>query len=164
VVAQVGSHKSVTLPSRMPESEHLKDLEPLGWIHTQPNEVPQLLPSDVIAHARLVTDSKSWDPDKAIVMTCSITPGACSLTAYRLTPTGLEWGKKNRDAGEFPEVKTHYLTNTDCIASPFSFRSMASRALPWGLSLSVCVHYRATARRATRRCRCCCRTASWASS
>lgn len=105
VCGQVGSHKAVTLPLRLPESEHLKDLEPLGWIHTQPNELPQLPPTDVIAHARLIADSKAaWDPDKAIVMTCSITPGACSLTAYRLTPQGLEWGKANRDAGDMPQV------------------------------------------------------------
>ena len=29
-------------------------LEPLGWLHTQPNELPQLAPGDVTAHARML--------------------------------------------------------------------------------------------------------------
>lgn len=37
MVPQVGSHQSVTLPNQMPDHEYLKNLEPLGWIHTQPN-------------------------------------------------------------------------------------------------------------------------------
>ena len=37
----------------------------------------------------------AFDPDKSIVITCSPTPGSFSLTAYRLTPKGVEWGKAN---------------------------------------------------------------------
>lgn len=37
----------------------------------------------------------AFDPDKSIVITCSPTPGSFSLTAYRLTPKGAEWGKAN---------------------------------------------------------------------
>jgi len=28
-------------------------------------------------------------------MTCSFTPGSCSLTAYKLTPAGFEWAKQH---------------------------------------------------------------------
>jgi pre-mRNA-processing factor 8 len=35
-------------------------------------------------------------------VTCSFTPGSCSLTAYKLTPGGYEWGRANRDAGANP--------------------------------------------------------------
>merc|ERR1711988_672337 len=47
---QLGNHQGVTLPHMLPEHEYLKDLEPLGWMHTQPNELPQLAPQDVCKH------------------------------------------------------------------------------------------------------------------
>jgi pre-mRNA-processing factor 8 len=100
LVPQVGNHLGVTLPTALPEHDYLEDLEPLGWIHTQPNELPQLPAGDVVHHARLLQDNKStWDAAKAIVVTCSFTPGSCSLTAYKLTPKGYEWGQKNRESG-----------------------------------------------------------------
>jgi len=85
---QWGTHQAVTLPDQIPEHELLKTMEPLGWIHTQPNESPQLAPQDLILHSRMLQDNKSWDPEKAIIITCSFTPGSCSLTAYRATPAG----------------------------------------------------------------------------
>ncbi|KAG5176712.1 NUC071 domain-containing protein [Tribonema minus] len=97
IVPQVGNHQGVTLPHMLPDHEYLEELEPLGWLHTQPNELPQLPPGDVVAHARITADNKSWDPEKTVVITCSFTPGSCSLTAYKLTQQGLEWGKANRD-------------------------------------------------------------------
>lgn len=87
------------------------DLEPLGWIHTQPNELPQLSPVDIITHARLLGDHPSWDSEKCCILTCSFTPGSCSLTAYRVTPAGAEWGKVNKDTGGAnPQgyLPTHY--------------------------------------------------------
>jgi len=96
---QWGTHQGVTIPNQLPEHQFLKGLEPLGWIHTQPNELPQLSPQDVVTHATIVTENKAWDPEKTITVTCSFTPGSCSLTAYRLTPTGLEWGRDNKDKG-----------------------------------------------------------------
>ena len=40
IVPQVGNHQAVTLPHQLPDHDYLEDLEPLGWIHTQPNETP----------------------------------------------------------------------------------------------------------------------------
>jgi len=99
LVPQVGNHLGVTLPHNLPDHEYLEDLEPLGWLHTQPNELPTLPSGDVVATARILADNKSWDGEKAVVVTCSFTPGSCSLTAYKLTPQGYEWGQKNRDSG-----------------------------------------------------------------
>jgi len=99
---QLGTHQSVTLPTMLPEHEYLEDLEPLGWIHTQPNELPQLSPLDVTTHARIMQDNKSWDGEKSVIMTCSFTPGSCSLTAYKLTPGGYKWGRANKDMGHSP--------------------------------------------------------------
>ncbi len=41
---QAVTHQSVQLPNTLPQDEYLRELEPLGWIHTQPNELPQLSP------------------------------------------------------------------------------------------------------------------------
>jgi pre-mRNA-processing factor 8 len=46
---------------------------------------------------------KSWDGERCIVVTCSFTPGSCSLTAYKLTPAGYEWGRQNRDSSANPK-------------------------------------------------------------
>lgn len=41
---QWGNHQLVNLPAGLPEHDYLRELEPLGWIHTQPNEAPQMAP------------------------------------------------------------------------------------------------------------------------
>lgn len=51
-------------------SAHQQEMEPLGWIHTQPNESPQLSPQDVTTHAKIMADNPSWDGEKTIIITC----------------------------------------------------------------------------------------------
>lgn len=65
---------------------------------------------DVTMHANMLQGQKSWDGERCIVMTCSFTPGSCSLTAYRLTPSGYEWGRQNKDTSTNPVgyLPTHY--------------------------------------------------------
>ena len=110
MVPQLGTHQSVTMPGMLPQHEYLKEMEPLGWIHTQPNELPQLSPQDVSIHARIMSDNLAWDGEKTIIITCSFTPGSVSLTAYKLTPSGFEWGKANLDKGNNPKgyLPSHY--------------------------------------------------------
>ncbi|XP_061351299.1 pre-mRNA-processing-splicing factor 8A isoform X1 [Gastrolobium bilobum] len=107
---QWGTHQQVHLPSALPENDFLNDLEPLGWMHTQPNELPQLSPQDLTSHAKILENNKQWDGEKCIILTCSFTPGSCSLTAYKLTPSGYEWGRVNKDTGSNPHgyLPTHY--------------------------------------------------------
>ena len=107
---QWGNHQQVHLPASLPEHDSLRDLEPLGWLHTQPNELPQLSPADVTQQANMLEAHKTWDGDKCVVVTCSFTPGSCSLTAYKLTPGGYEWGRQNKDMGANPQgyLPTHY--------------------------------------------------------
>ena len=76
---QWGTHQTVHLPQNLPQHEYLKELEPLGWIHTQPNELPQLSPQDICTHAKVMADHSAWDGEKTIIITCSFTPGSCSL-------------------------------------------------------------------------------------
>jgi pre-mRNA-processing factor 8 len=111
MVPQWGTHQHVNLPHQLPEHEYLQDYEPLGWIHTQPNEMPQLPPQDVTQHARIMANNKTWDGERTIIITCAFTPGSCSLTAYKLTPAGYEWGRQNKDitgANPVGYLPTHY--------------------------------------------------------
>ncbi|CAG8523670.1 4130_t:CDS:2 [Ambispora gerdemannii] len=98
IVPQYGTHQSVQLPNTLPNHEYLQDLEPLGLLVTQPFETAQLSPTILSLHARIVAENKAyWDADKTISMTVSFTPGSCSLTAYKLTPSGFEWARSNKD-------------------------------------------------------------------
>lgn len=54
-------------------------MEPLGWIHTQPNESPQLSPQDVTTHAKVMADNPSWDGEKTIIITCRSVSQQASL-------------------------------------------------------------------------------------
>ena len=54
MVLQVGNHQSVILPHQLPEHYYLNDLKLLGWLHTQPNELTQLPPNDVLMYSRVV--------------------------------------------------------------------------------------------------------------
>ncbi|KAJ2903259.1 pre-mRNA-splicing factor 8, partial [Coemansia aciculifera] len=102
LVPQWATHLQVHLPDRMPSHEYLRELEPLGWIHTMANELSHLSPQDATIHSRILarTADKAkarWDGERTVVMTCAFTPGSCSLTAYKLTPAGFEWGRDNKD-------------------------------------------------------------------
>jgi len=107
---QWGTHQTVHLPNCLPSHEYLSELEPLGWIHTQPNELPQLSPQDICTHAHVMAEHSAWDGEKTVIITCSFTPGSCSLTAYKLTPSGFEWGRTNTDKSNNPKgyLPSHY--------------------------------------------------------
>ena len=90
IVPQIGTRDSVSIPNQMPESEYLRNLEPLGWIHTQPEEKNMMTMQDSITHGKFLENS-TWGADRTIVLTVAFTPGSISLTAYRITPAGYEW-------------------------------------------------------------------------
>ncbi|ORZ34180.1 PRP8 pre-mRNA processing factor 8 [Catenaria anguillulae PL171] len=94
LVPQWGTPQMVKVPKQFPDDPNLKDLEPLGWIHTQPMELKHMAPLDAIHHAQFLQENAEWDGDKAISIACAFTPGSCSLSAYKLTPAGYEWARK----------------------------------------------------------------------
>jgi len=94
---QNGTHQSISLPNSFPDHEYLSDLEPLGWIHTQPSETSALSPYDCVLHGKMVQANRNWSVDASICITCSFTPGSVSLTAYKLNSSGLKWAKDNKD-------------------------------------------------------------------
>lgn len=110
ITPQCGTHQSVQLPEHLPTHDALKGLEPLGWVHSQPSEPRQLNPQDIVQHARLLADNGDWDGEKAVVVTVSMTPGSCSLTAYRLTPSGFEWGRQHAETPNVSAAPGYSLT------------------------------------------------------
>jgi pre-mRNA-processing factor 8 len=108
---QRGTHQMVYLPNQLPNHKLLDDLEPLGWMHTQPNELSSLSPHDVVTHSNIMVDHLHGEQDKTIIITLSFTPGSCSLAAYRITASGYDWAKKQASAQDInPQgyLPTHY--------------------------------------------------------
>ncbi|KAK1147481.1 pre-mRNA-splicing factor 8 [Aspergillus melleus] len=97
MIPQVGNTREVQLSHQLPQHDYLKNLEPLGVIHTiSGNEPPYMAAADVTHHARLMNEHPSWDK-KTVTMTVSFTPGSVSLAAWGLTPQGYKWGAENKD-------------------------------------------------------------------
>ncbi|KYQ89964.1 hypothetical protein DLAC_08534 [Tieghemostelium lacteum] len=113
---QWGTPVFVNVPNQLPEHDYLKDLEPLGWIHTQPTELQQLSPQDVITQSKIMSDHKSWDPEKSIVISVSVS-WPVTLTAYRLTPQGYEWGKSNKDSLNYHGYQPQYAEKVQILLS-----------------------------------------------
>ncbi|CAN6700837.1 unnamed protein product [Malus baccata var. baccata] len=139
---QWGTHQQVHLPSALPDHDFLNDLEPLGWMHTQPNELPQLSPQDLTSHAKILENTKQWDGEKCIILTCSFTPGSCSLTAYKLTPSGYEWGRVNKDTGSNPHgyLPTHYEKVQMLLSDRFLGFYMIPDTDPWNYNFMGVKH------------------------
>ena len=100
MVPQIGGLRYIQLPQQLPQNELLKDLEPLGIIHTMSgNDLPYMSAMDVTDHARLINAHPTWDERKTLTVTVSFTPGSVSLSAWALTPQGYKWGAENKDVG-----------------------------------------------------------------
>lgn len=100
MVPQIGGLRNVQLPQQLPQHELLRDLEPLGVIHTMSgNELPYMSAMDVTDHARLLAAHPTWDKQNTLTVAVSFTPGSVSLSAWALTPQGYKWGAENRDVG-----------------------------------------------------------------
>ncbi|EIW70772.1 hypothetical protein TREMEDRAFT_38390 [Tremella mesenterica DSM 1558] len=96
-VPQRGTNNGVDLPLTLPKHDFLlKDLEPLGWIKTQSQEMDYLSAADVTTQAKIMAVHPEWGPS-SICVTCAFTPGSVSLAAWELTVAGFEWGRKNQD-------------------------------------------------------------------
>lgn len=111
MVPQFGTHQSVTLPENLPQHEMLKGLEALGWIHTQAQETRSLSPIDGIAHARLLSNHPTeWaGVERSLVLTCAMTPGSVSLTAWTLCTAGYNLALSAKDASSLAAWSTlHY--------------------------------------------------------
>ena len=97
MIPQVGNTRDIQLAHQLPQHDYLKDMEPLGIIHTSSGNEPHYMTAmDVTQHARLMNAHSSWDK-KTVTMTVTFTPGSVSLSAWALTPAGYKWGAENKD-------------------------------------------------------------------
>ena len=103
------------------------------------------LAQDVTAHAKMLEANKSWDGERCVVLTVSFTPGSCSLTAYKLTPGGYEWGRTNKDGAANPAgyLPTHYekvqmLLSDRCAAHGGLLVLLHNLLRGWRLSRTLC--------------------------
>lgn len=79
---QLGTHQNVSVPIQLPQHEYLEGMEALGWIHTQPSELPHLPPQDVTFQSKIMSENTAWDGEKTIVITCRC---VCSIVPLVLT-------------------------------------------------------------------------------
>lgn len=89
---QWGNFQTVFLPTNIPSHEMLSGLTPLGMIHTQPQELNALSAMDVINMSHILEQTKSWDGERCVTITSSFTPGSCTLSSYKVLPSGYKWG------------------------------------------------------------------------
>ncbi|AQZ09897.1 PRP8 (YHR165C) [Zygosaccharomyces parabailii] len=95
LVPQLGNGKAIQL-SKIPLQEdtpELKELELLGWIHTQTEDVKFMTAHDTATHSHLFSDIKR----DAIDLTVRLAPGSVSLAAYTLNDDGYSWGLQNKN-------------------------------------------------------------------
>ncbi|CAD5317711.1 unnamed protein product [Arabidopsis thaliana] len=99
-------------------------------------------PQDVTSHSRILENNKQWDGEKCIILTCSFTPGSCSLTSYKLTQTGYEWGRLNKDNGSNPHgyLPTHYEKVQMLLSDRFLGFYMVPESGPWNYSFTGVKH------------------------
>lgn len=70
---------------------------------------------------------------KCFFLVASFTPGSCSLTAYKLTPSGYEWGRQNTDKGNNPKgyLPSHYEKVQMLLSDRFLGFFMTPSQCPW---------------------------------
>lgn len=98
MMPQIGGLRNVQLPQKLPQSDFLDGMEPLGVIHTMSgSELPYMPAADVTEHAKLLDAHEEWDKTNTVTVSVSFTPGSVSLSAWGLTPQGYKWGAENKD-------------------------------------------------------------------
>uniref|UniRef100_A0A8C9LSU7 PROCT domain-containing protein n=1 Tax=Piliocolobus tephrosceles TaxID=591936 RepID=A0A8C9LSU7_9PRIM len=95
---QIGNYQSVTLSTHMPSNKYLHNLEILGWIHTQTTNCSSRDKEKRENESNTNNDDDDltnnlkyknvWDKNKSIILTCSFTPGSCTINAFKLTDEG----------------------------------------------------------------------------
>ncbi|KAF5642917.1 pre-mRNA-splicing factor spp42 [Fusarium tjaetaba] len=98
MIPQIGGLRNVQLPQRLPQSEFLEGMEPMGVIHTvSGSELPYMSAMDVTEHSKLLDAHNEWDKTNTVTVSVAFTPGSVSLSAWGLTPAGYKWGAENKD-------------------------------------------------------------------
>lgn len=151
-------------------------MEPLGWIHTQPNELPQLSPQDVTLHAKIMADNPTWDGEKTIIITCRLENFRgiqCFVGKLRIY---LEFRATNTALATHCHMQCIVMLSFIICPSPFIPASLLAlvrsrhssshrQAMNGGVAIRTQeIILMATSPHIMRKCRCFFQTGSWASS
>ena len=91
-VPQLGNSHTVQLGKLSMDNAYLQDLELLGWIHTQSQDLKYMSAPEITTHSKLFGNLGN-----AVDLAVCINPGSISLSAYTLSQEGYEWGSANKD-------------------------------------------------------------------
>ena len=71
-----------------------------------------------------------------LCLSSSFTPGSCSLASYKLTPSGYEWGRQNKDSGSNPHgyMPSHYERVQMLLSDRFLGFFMVPAHGPWNFN------------------------------
>jgi len=128
---QWGNQQQVKIPHTIPDHSYLKDLEPLGWIHTQPNDISDMQATDLVAHTRMLSMHPNWNGEKCICIVVAFTPGSCSLAAYKLNSQGYEAAKDLQDTSRPDDLYENIRSNiSDRVQLLLSDRFMGFYMVP----------------------------------
>lgn len=98
---QTGTLSSLSLFPHPPTTDFaLRNLQLVGWVHTQSSETLSLSFEDVLASCkieRVILEENEDDRFKFNVLTVSLVSGACSLSMYKVNAEGKKWGRTNME-------------------------------------------------------------------
>ena len=103
LVPQTASHLNINFSQQIPEHPDLKNLEPLGWIHTQPIENNLLSTYDCKNTSKFINERNNWDIENCLVITCGFVQGSCILNGYKISPIGYDWAINNENETAYNE-------------------------------------------------------------
>lgn len=123
IVPQLGNVNSIQFPNTLPDQVgYLKDLELLGWVHTQSQEFSYMTSFDITTQSRFFDEYKP----NFVTMTVAYTPGSVTVSSFEITKEGFDWGRTNNDMmSETPSgfskdyAKKNQLIMSDKIAGTF---------------------------------------------
>jgi pre-mRNA-processing factor 8 len=108
---QSGTHQEVTLPLTIADHLVLDEYEPLGWIHTQPSELSEIAPSDLVTHSLMLGTFPAWRGETCISLIVAFTPGSCSISGHRLTAQGYEIARELKESMDQHKLDTRVNSN-----------------------------------------------------
>ncbi|QLL30278.1 hypothetical protein HG536_0A00950 [Torulaspora globosa] len=95
---QLGNGNSVRIckPPITEDQPELEDLQLLGWVHTQTQDLKFMTAPEVTTHTRVFASHFK----EKIDLTVCLLPGCVSLAAYNLTDEGYNWGTQNQGVAD----------------------------------------------------------------
>ncbi|SCU79447.1 LADA_0B00716g1_1 [Lachancea dasiensis] len=92
MVPQLGNSRAVQLSRLSEQSPYLHEMQLLGWIHTQSEELKHMSAPEMTTHSNLFANQRD-----AVDLSVCLNPGSISLSAYTMSEEGFEWGLSNKD-------------------------------------------------------------------